>query len=273
MMNSKVEALIQTCASGNVQQQVMSIEELVELKADEAIPMLIDLLSSQDPTVRFTAIQALVQLGAEQEQLVGAEVIKLVSDSEEIVRSEAIDSLGILGYGPALEVVKSALIGDASALVRASAAETLGDIGEPSVLGSLERSLNDPDESVRAYSANSFGLLADSSKVPILETYLSLESSIRVKAEILGAQYRLGLPKACESLMDLLNTADDDLAPSLLNILDDLFDRKKPASLTADIMMLRNALSALAQRLPIHRAHVEALIKRLEGVSMVAETN
>ncbi len=270
MEDSKVETLMKICVSGETEQQIVSIEELVELKAYIAVPVLIKLLSSPDDVVKFTAIQALGELGKENKQQVGSELIKLLTHPEEIVRSEAIDALGILGYSPAVQSVRSALQNDSSALVRASAAETLGDLGDSSVLNDLELSLDDPDESVRAYAVNSFGLLAKSSAASNLANRLHLESSIRVKAEILGAQYRLGSSEAFESLLDLINIADNDLATPLLNILEDLLERKTPAKLSTDAASICESLNRLAQRLSMQRLHAEEIIAKLQSISVIS---
>lgn len=264
MRNSDPESLIRACESEDTQVQLASIEALVELQTDTAIPTLLDLLSSSNPVVRFTVIQALAQLGSEKTRLVGSELLKLIADPEEIVRSEVIDSLGILGYSPAVDLVKSALKHDSSALVRASAAETLGDLSEHSALSDLELSLRDPDESVRAYAANSFGLLAESSEVSKLTSYLESEFSMRVKAEILGAQYRLGKSDALVCLLGLLSSADDDLSTSILNILEDLLERKTPALLTKDLDILCQTLSELSQRLPRQKAHAQVILMKLQ---------
>lgn len=269
MENANIQNLIRTCELGTPTQQIVSIEELVEVGSDQAIPVLLKLLTSSDPVVRFTAVGAVAQLGIGKSKLVGAELMQLLTDTEEIVRSEAIDSLGILEYSPAVESIKVALEKDSSALVRASAAETLGDIGDPSALNNLEHALHDPDESVRAYSANSFGLLAKPSNITTLENLLISESSMRVKAEILAAQYRLGSSKAYIGLLDLIRILDDDLATSIFNILEDLLARETPSALPRDAASFCQALSTVAQRLSVQRIHMDTIITKLQAISIL----
>ncbi|NEQ97271.1 MAG: HEAT repeat domain-containing protein [Cyanothece sp. SIO2G6] len=266
-MTSEIKRLTNICQSGEPEQQIASIEALVELNATNAIPTFLLLFASPDPVVRFTAIQAVSELAVEAE-LVGPALLRLLNDGEDIVRSEAIDALGRLCYEPALAAVQTALLQDSSALVRASAAETLGDLGEPVALQSLECALQDSDESVRAYAANSCGLLADAAEINALARHLQSEPSSRVRAEILGAQYRLGSSNALIAFLELIETSDDDLAPSLLNIVDDWLYRNTPIGLANDVIQLHQGLRALAQRLPLQQSHVDILTTQLQTITL-----
>ena len=64
--------------------------------------------------------------------------------------------------------------------------------------------------------------------MPKLAAYIKSENSLRVKAELLGARYRLGAKEDINLFLDLLENANEDLATALLNILTDLIDRKQP---------------------------------------------
>ena len=218
MVISNIDTLLKQCNSGDSVAQIKAIDELVVLEADETIPALLTLLASSDAVVRFSVVQALTQLSEKDPDLVGSTFINLLRDPESIVRSEAIDSLGILQYTPALEPVKLLLKNDPDALVRASAAETLGDLGDSIVIPDMEVALSDPDESVRSYVANSLGILGNQSLLPALKISLDQESSLRVQAELLGAILRLGGSDYLEQFLRLLQSADEDLATSILNI-------------------------------------------------------
>lgn len=264
MVISNMENLLKQCNSGDSVQQINAIDELVVLEADETIPTLIALSASSDAVVRFSVVQALTKLSAKDSDLIGTALINLLTDPESIVRSEAVDSLGILQYTPAVEHVKLLLKNDSDALVRASAAETLGDLENSIVIPDLEQALSDPDESVRSYVANSLGILGDKSLLPALKTYLEKESSYRVKAELIGAIIRLGDSEYLEKLLSLLQTADEDLATSILNIFTDLIERKKPDILVTSSSHLYRTIITIAERWPILRSHVYEIVNKLD---------
>lgn len=151
-----------------------------------------------------------------------------------------------LPYAPSTEEVCLLLRKDPDPLVRASAAEALWDLGHASVLTALEDSLADEDESVRAYVANSIGLLGSATSVGKVASYIESEQSPRVRAEILGAMYRLGGRASLQALLDLLEACNEDLATPILNILTGLIQRKFPPTLRADAPRIKNALIGLA---------------------------
>jgi hypothetical protein len=61
----------------------------------------------------------------------------------------------------------------------------------------------------------------------------------------------------------LLSTANADLAPNLLNIIEDLVTHQQPTGLPANVPAIRDALVALGQRLPSMSAHTEKIRVRL----------
>lgn len=268
MAEQSIEVLLDQCRSGDPSQQVAAIHALLERKAYTAVSTLVGLLRSPDAVVRSTAAQALGHLGIHEPETVGPALLNLLVDPEVIVRSEAVDALGVLGYAPAVEAVKSVLRTDPEPLVRASAAETLGDLGDARALAEIELALHDVDDAVRAYAASSMGLLGTPPLLPKLQTYVEAEHSLTVKAELLGARYRLSAAEDLKQLLGLLDTADETLATVILNLLTDLTERKVPRTLAADAPHIRKALTALAQRIPMlhpHAEQIKAQIAKLES--------
>ena len=231
MLQFKIDSLLEQCSAGEPSQVVKGVQELLSLRAYSAVPTIVGLLSSSDAVIRFTAAEALGYLGQPNPESVGKALVNLLVDSEVIVRSEAVDALGILAYTAAIEPITSLLQNDPDPLVRASAAETLGDLGQEEAIPALFTALLDPDESVRAYAANSLGLLGTVQLLPKLASYIKSEKSLRVKAELLGASYRLGAREDINLFLNLLERADEDLAMEILNILADLIERKQPVAL------------------------------------------
>src|SRR5262249_15404332 len=152
---------------------------------------------------------------------------RLLMDADDLVRAEAVDVLGELGYAPALDAVRELLRTDRSALVRAAAAETIGDLGEPSALAEVVGALDDEDAAVRGYAANAIGLIGGPELLPLLDLRLGVEQVPSVRAELHGGRYRLGAPGALVELLALLDAMDVDLGYNVLNVWDDLIGRHR----------------------------------------------
>lgn len=263
MSDPEIQSLLEECHSNDPTRQVRAIQSLLDSKAYVSVVALIEMLKSPDAVVRCTAAGALGYLGAKDTVTVGDALLNLLNDREVIVRSEAVDALGILGYAPAAERVRSLLLSDPEPLVRVSAAETLGDLGDARSLAELEVAIGDVDEAVRGYAANSIGLLGSSQLLPKIKCYAASEKSLKVKAELHGARYRLGASEDLDLLLKLSETVDEDQAANILNIIHDLTTRKLPHTLAADASRIRTSVEALAQRLPLLSADAEQVLDRL----------
>lgn len=229
-----IENLIQSYQSDDPHLQTKSIMDLVDQQVYAAISELLPLLKSPHPAIRANTAYALGYLGINEVDKVGSSLMQLLSDPEEIVRSEVVSALGDLAYIPAKSQLESLLIYDPSALVRAECAETLGLLGDPTSLNALELAFLDlqEDEAVRGYAVNSMGLLGTSELLSKLESYIQTESSLRVKAELLATAYYLGAKDKLDLLLNLLNNADENLSVIIQNILADLQTRREDVALT-----------------------------------------
>lgn len=259
-----ITLLINNIASGDAAQQVAAAQELVDLAAYQAVPALIGMLSSTDVAVRFTAAGALGTLGVNDPATAGSALLRLLDDPEAIARSEAVDALGVLQYRPAIGPVKSLLANDTEPLVRAAAAETLGDIGDSDVVPELDMALDDPDAAVRGYAANSIGVLGAAQLIPELEDYARAETSMSVRAELYGALYRLGAARYLNMMLELLASADQDLAVNILNVLADLAGRESQLIQPEEAALIRTYLATFAQRIPLLSSDADHVVAQLE---------
>lgn len=131
-----------------------AIHELGELRAQEAVPYLLEQLDQEKPyIVRERAISALGTIGDPRaiEPLLrflrNDEVPGNPEDSA-VLRGHAIRALAHLQAKAALPDIKACLK-DPAAYVRWRAAEAVADLGEEADLQALEELRNDEDESVR----------------------------------------------------------------------------------------------------------------------------
>lgn len=266
MQELSIAALMEQCASGDPKLQAPALQKLIDLKATSAVPVILEMLKSSDDMVRFCAAEALGYLGEAEIESVGSALTNLLADPEGLVRAEAVDSLGILGYRSARNPVQSLLLHDPDPLVRASAAETLGDLGDCHALEALKLAMEDFDQAVRSYSANSLGLLGTPELLPLLQAYLESEESLEVKAELLVAQYRLGKTAAITQLLSLLADADEDLATVILNVLTDLIERRLPSTIFTDAPNIDQVLTSVAQRFSLLTRHAQSLATKLTAL-------
>jgi HEAT repeat protein len=242
-----------------------TIMDLCRGKVHAAVPALVKLLAFSNAAVRANAAYALGELGRHDIETVAPALVYSLADPDSLVRSEAVEALGLLGYTPAIDCFMTLLQNDEDSLVRASTAEVLGDLGQARAVKALLQALHDPDDSVRAFAANSIGLLGTPELLPLLQTQLDSEEIPRVKAELLGARYRLGKPEGLQRLLNLLTNADESLATVILNILEDVEGRKTPSALSSDTARISEALTVLCERVPVVRLRAQRIIERLNN--------
>jgi HEAT repeat protein len=271
---SRIDQLLEQCRSSDPDQQVAAIKVLEEAHVLVAIPSIATLVSSRDVNVRIAAIDALEQLGEHNPASVCQALLTALSDTEWLVRAEAVDALGALAYTPAREAIQGILHHDPEWVVRASAAEALGNLGVVEAVAALERALvQDPEDIVRGYAALALGWVGTPQMVPELRNHLAAEQVRRVRENLAAATYRLGARDDLAVLLDLLASADDEEAIRMLNVIEDVTEWKIPPSLTQDTPSIRQALQALIQRYPFFHNQASRIIERLAAFELGLESN
>jgi HEAT repeat protein len=257
-MNGKLQtkSLIFQCRHGSTKERCAAIADLEEMGAQESVPVLLELLDFPDAGVRANVAHALGQLGNEN---VGAVLLTLLSDTDSLVRIQAAESLGALRYTEGLDALANTLSHDSDPLVRLHAVEALGSLKDLRVVPLLVTALDDPDESVRAYAADSIGRLGAVSASGVLAAKLASEKSAFAKAHLLAASYRLGDHKSLRSLVQLSETVDDILAVTILNLVVEL-------ATAENALDLKNLIKSVAQSRPTLSLEVSSLMKRLDAI-------
>lgn len=265
MAQPDVQALLTDCRSGDPDKQIAALIELIKLNDKNIVPELLkmDLLSSPDENVRIETVRAFGYLGKQEIERIGPNLLEMLSESSELLRNEIVETLGLLIYPPAVELLKNILHNDPDWIVRCSAAETLGNYKNKELLPDLEQALRDEEPTVQAYAALAIGLTAQPTFLPKLDAYIAAAVTPSVKAELLAAAYRLGERTRLQELLDILLAADEETVPTLLTTFQDLTERCLPPTLRVDIPLLRKALSAQAQRTPLYQAHIQEIQNNL----------
>lgn len=261
-----VERLLADCRSGEPDRQVAAALDLRSARTPEAAPAVRELLRSPDAAVRATGARVLGAIADPSDELTARALLKALDDTESLVRAEATDALGAMGHTAAAPAVRRLVNSDPDPLVRAAAAETLGDLDDRAAVPELLVALADEDESVRAYAAASLGLVDGDSVDERLTEALEADQTTRVRAELLGARYRLGVADALDNLLTMLEQADEDTMETLLIVVDDLVTRPGQSHPDADDSnRIRAMLARVAKKYPPARSHAEAIATRLAG--------
>jgi HEAT repeat protein len=187
-------------------------------------------------------------------------LLRAVSDRNAEVRMRATESIGALLRGsnlPAEAIVKR--LQDQDELVRVAAAETLAEIGDRSAIGSLRNAMADRSPLVRSYVAIAIGTLGDKSDVKLLQRHLNAERSERAQVGLLSALYQLGLPRALNRLIRLLESSDYQVRCAVANSLDSLELR------AVDVGVITSSLSRSLklETTPAARSSIGSAIKSL----------
>jgi HEAT repeat protein len=194
--------------SGNTDTKRDTLQLLGETKNAAAIPILIDALSESDWIVRSQAVSQIGLLGIwldsdVLEDAVTALIHLLQSDPESSVRSSAAISLGVIGDIQAVPVLIEALSKD-DLVVRSSASYALGRLQDRSAISALVRTLQDEDYICEA-AIRSLRILNAVESLPALRKLLQ-RKAIKVRLEVIFSLGFLGdsqdIPNLYKALKD-----------------------------------------------------------------------
>ncbi|HYO73925.1 MAG TPA: HEAT repeat domain-containing protein [Archangium sp.] len=256
MEDQQIETLLTLCRTGTAEEQCKAIVDLEGMRAREALPVLLELVSSPDSDVRASVAFALGTLGACES--VAPALLSFLEDPEVMVRVDAIQSLEELRCAECVPHLMRLLSADPDGLVRLQAAETLGVLKDRAALPSLTAALRDPDEGVRSYAAEALGQLGERGVMPELGALLAVEQDPVVRASVFQAFYLLGDEAALTLLLDGVESVDDQTAAILLNMATRVTRPPQAA-------LLRSRLDALMRSRPALEAEAQSLLGKLPG--------
>lgn len=265
-MTEWTDGIMNDLRSSDSEKQRQALIEVSTNPAPAFISPAGQLLSASEPRIRSLAVEALVACAKSLPDHLGAAVVPLLADSDELVRSNAVGAIADLGYCAAREQVEWLLLHDPSPIVRADAAETLGALKDPLSVPALFLAQKDRETSVRAYAAISIGLLGSTADLTTLEAHFGSEPDCAVRAEMHGACIRLGGLHHLDQLMDLIDTCSEDAAWNALNTVQDLVEREPVASLVGYDQRIGATLAGLARRIPLARGQIDAILVVMRGL-------
>ena len=172
MVGSKCESdveqrLIKAMGDDNPNVRYSAADALGNLgkSSDDVVSALLKAMGDKDSSVRYYAASALGRIGKSSDDVVSA-LLKAMGDDDSSVRSGAASALGEVGKSS--DDVVSALVkamGDESSDVRSRAAPALGNLGKSSddVVSALIKAMGDDNSYVRSRAAYALGNLGKSS--------------------------------------------------------------------------------------------------------------
>ncbi|MHC5764440.1 MAG: HEAT repeat domain-containing protein [Nostoc sp.] len=211
---------------------LIDIKRLREYRAalgeqQEILAELLGLLKDESQNVRYSAAEALGNLGNASPQVVEA-LLSLLKDETENVRYSAVFALGKLGNAsPQVVEALLGLLKDESESVRYSAAFALGKLGNasPQLVEVLLGLLKDESENVRDFAALALGNLGNASP-QVVEVLLGLlkDESENVRNSAAEALGNLGnaSPQVVEALLGLLKDKTESVRNSTVFALGNL---------------------------------------------------
>jgi len=191
------------------------IDILIKLEEEliyEAAPYVLELFESCSDFNKMCAAASLGKLGIREPDVYGAKLLPFIKDKDKSLQQEVIESLGLLGYEPAVKPLIELLKIEQNWITRCCIVEALGNIGTKEVVQPLIDILLDlyEDDTVRVYSAIGLSYVP-SVGIQQLRSFIPKESCKRVIVELLYGCWCRGDQEAKLELEELLKGSDEDL--------------------------------------------------------------
>lgn len=269
LSENRIQRLKQAYQANDESELHHAVMELEESDATEAVPILITLLASPDDSIRSCAVYMLGKIAPIGDTEIGAKIVPLLKDKDDVIRAEAAEAIGLLEIGAASPDLIAALQSDPDELVRVCAAESLGYIfhhAPDQICNALVESLRDTDGLVRGYAADSL-THADPARVlaPIQER-LDGEDYPYYQAWLLQAMIRLGEHQKIPALLDTLCIEQADYEVEELHwfmLFTFIQGSLRKIVTSENITDISEHLARIGQDLPFLSESMEVLISRL----------
>lgn len=164
-------------------------------------------LDSSDPQVRIDSIQALGKIDNAKSAVL---LLRLLADEYRYVRQFAAETLAQLGKHGALALLQA--LKDEKECVRESAVYGLGFVCSRTAIDALIPMLDDPDDKVRYYAADSLSRVGDDTSVePLIRSLKRRDETSDVRNSIADALVQIGGHQTTQLLTELLQDEDAEV--------------------------------------------------------------
>ena len=272
----EVQELLMALHSTDATTQRMAVVELSQQQAKIAVPEVVLLLASPDPALRSLSASFLGQVADRGDREVGEQLIPLLQDDEELVRSDAALALGLLHYRQAISALSTSAKDDAEWLVRVQALEALDCFRDPSLFPIFQWVLaHDEEHTVQRYAADGIHSIAEPEQIPIIqqdiETY---KEDPEIIVRLILALYRLGVTGSLDRFLQLLaSVMDYDTLYYCLHSLTKAIKGQVPPHMIADFPRIATALDELTQHFPdiyLYRDELKGRFQHIQAGNIIS---
>ena len=255
--------------SADGEEQFLAIIALDKAAAQEAVPDIIPLLSSEDEMIREHAATFLGRHATLEDERVSQLLLPLLEDPIDYVRQRSAAALGLLHYVPSLANLAKLARRDPSWLVRVEAIQALDSFRDPMLFPVYQDALmQDEDIDVKRYAASAIATIARPEHImAIAQDVQALREHPKVVVRLILALYRLDAAGSLEQFFALLQQIDDfDEMRYILDSLERALTGELPRHMHADLPRIAAQIDDLAVRIPETSSWRDALLEQIRHI-------
>ena len=188
--------------------RIQGINQLRQLPAAQAFPLVVPLVKDDSARVRYAAVSLFDTLGGENPQL-ALELLRdrLHNDSEVDVQSAAADALAALKFPDAFEDLQQVYQQTSEWLLQFSIVAALGEMGDPRAFDLLKDALARDNHLLQTASIGAFGDLGNADAAPLLIPFAT-NTDWQIRLRVAQSLGRLDVNQAKSTLEKL---AEDEV--------------------------------------------------------------
>ena len=183
--------------------RIQGINQLRQLPAAQAFPLVVPLVKDDSARVRYAAVSLFDTLGGENPQL-ALELLRdrLHNDSEVDVQSAAADALAALKFPDAFDDLQQVYQQTSEWLLQFSIVAALGEMGDPRAFDLLKDALASNNHLLQTAAIGAFGDLGNTDAVPLLIPFAT-NTDWQIRLRVAQSLGRLDVNQAKSTLEKL----------------------------------------------------------------------
>lgn len=202
-----LEPLSRSARSEEPEIKRAALRALAETRDAAALPLLLDLLVEDDPSVRTRVTRAITRLGP---PVVPALCAKLEEAIPEPVRVGIVEALGILRDGRALPALTLAAE-EGPVPLKTAALTSLGLLGKPEAVALLVKHLGSDEPSVQSAAQQALILIAPNALSAVVEVLQEAGGDERYRVTMVKCVTHSRAPAAAATIVELLGDPNEDV--------------------------------------------------------------
>jgi len=197
------DAIAERLLDSNLGLRLNAAKALGVLKAENAIPKMLEAMKTGDSKLRIALLRSLYKIGNPS---VDTGILPYLNDADKDVRDETMLTLGLFRSRKALPEVQKIYEKNPDTKLRLKALQAISLIGDPSSKELFQRNLRDPDARYRQYAAEGLARIADASLTEEISRALINEKKEPTQLALSFALYRMGRREYLDKLVTALGS-------------------------------------------------------------------